>query len=92
MEFDTEEPILVYVLSAPKPVLYVSESEIVLRGCSSNRKMFHVECESHLSGGSNIQFCYCGYDLCNQISGAGGRVGVLGGLASLAMTSWAWLS
>ena len=28
--------------------------------------MFHVECESHLSGARNIQFCYCSYDLCNS--------------------------
>ena len=50
--------------------------------------MFHVECESHLSGGSNIQFCYCGYDLCNQISGAGGRVAMV----SVAMISVAIIS
>ena len=42
-----------------------SGKEIVLRGCSSKRKMFHIECESHLSGTRNEQFCYCGYDLCN---------------------------
>ena len=42
-----------------------SDRNIVLRGCSSKRKMFHIECESHLSGTRNEQFCYCGYDLCN---------------------------
>lgn len=35
--------------------------------------MFHVECESHLSGLKNEQICYCSYDLCNELSsGAGG--------------------
>jgi hypothetical protein len=34
----------------------LSERKIVLRGCSSKRKMFHIECESHLSGTRNEQF------------------------------------
>jgi hypothetical protein len=42
-----------------------SGKQIVLRGCSSKRKMFHIQCESHLSGTRNEKFCYCGYDLCN---------------------------
>ena len=29
------------------------ENQVVLRGCSSKRKMFHIECESHLSGTRN---------------------------------------
>lgn len=32
---------------------FVSENQVVLRGCSSKRKMFHIECESHLSGTRN---------------------------------------
>ena len=28
--------------------------------------MFHIECESHLSGTRSEQFCYCSYDLCNE--------------------------
>ena len=47
-------------------IFFNSERKIMLRGCSSNRKMFHKECESHLSGARNEQFCYCGYDLCNK--------------------------
>ena len=31
----------------------VLENQVVLRGCSSKRKMFHIECESHLSGTRN---------------------------------------
>ena len=46
------------------------EQEVVLRGCSSRRKMFHVECESHLSGLKNEQICYCSFDLCNELSHA----------------------
>ena len=34
--------------------------------------MFHIECESHLSGTRNEQFCYCGYDLCNKARSDGG--------------------
>merc|ERR1712106_783130 len=45
---------------------YDHSQKIILRGCSSKRKMFHIECESHLSGNRNEQFCYCGYDLCNS--------------------------
>eukprot|EP00092_Neocalanus_flemingeri_P052244 GFUD01061005.1.p1 GENE.GFUD01061005.1~~GFUD01061005.1.p1 ORF type:complete len:134 (+),score=14.79 GFUD01061005.1:242-643(+) len=45
---------------------YDDIKQVVLRGCSSKRKMFHVECESHLSGTRNEQFCYCSYDLCNN--------------------------
>ena len=56
-----------------------SDQEIVLRGCFSKRKMFHIECESHLTGGRNIQFCYCSHDLCNTKSGGEG----LGGGQSL---------
>ena len=26
------------------------DHNVILRGCSSKRKMFHVECENHLSG------------------------------------------
>merc|ERR1740137_89179 len=44
---------------------YDDRKKVVLRGCSSKRKMFHIECESHLSGTRNEQFCYCSYDLCN---------------------------
>jgi len=44
---------------------YDDKKQVVLRGCSSKRKMFHIECESHLSGTRNEQFCYCSYDLCN---------------------------
>ena len=47
-------------------LLFISDHEMILRGCSSKRKMFHTECESHLSGTRNEQFCYCGYDLCNK--------------------------
>merc|ERR1712179_172315 len=42
---------------------------VILRGCSSKKKMFHVECENHISGTRNEQFCYCSYDLCNSSSG-----------------------
>merc|ERR1719270_1166541 len=47
---------------------YDDKKQVVLRGCSSKRKMFHIECESHLSGTRNEQFCYCSYDLCNASS------------------------
>ena len=47
-------------------MIFSSDHEIILRGCSSKRKMFHIECESHLSGTRSEQFCYCGYDLCNK--------------------------
>merc|ERR1719411_1518588 len=45
---------------------YDDKHQVVLRGCSSKRKMFHIECESHLSGTRNEKFCYCSYDLCNS--------------------------
>jgi len=45
---------------------------LILRGCSSKRKMFHIECESHMSGTRKEQFCYCSYDLCNE--GSSGRI------------------
>jgi len=44
---------------------YDHNHNVILRGCSSKRKMFHVECENHLSGARNEQFCCCSYDLCN---------------------------
>merc|ERR1740137_137414 len=53
---------------------YDDSRKIVLRGCSSMRKMFHIECESHLSGTRNEQFCYCGYDLCNEAHGHSGNI------------------
>ena len=40
------------------------DHQLILRGCASKRKMFHVECESHMSGirwvysSSNIFFNY----------------------------------
>ena len=43
----------------------ISDEEIILRGCSSRRKMFKTHCESHLSGSRNEQLCYCSFDLCN---------------------------
>lgn len=46
----------------------ILENDVVLRGCSSRRKMFHVECESHLSGLNNEQICYCSFDLCNELN------------------------
>merc|ERR1711892_1087402 len=52
---------------------YNHNHEIVLRGCSTKRKMFHIECESHLSGTRSQQFCYCGYDLCNGRNAAEGK-------------------
>ena len=51
-------------ISLTFPTSFIGRN-IVLRGCSSKRKMFHIQCESHLSGTRNEQFCYCGYDLCN---------------------------
>ena len=54
-------------------VFIFSEKEVIFRGCSSKRKMFHIECESHLSGTRNEQFCYCSYDLCNGAANAGGE-------------------
>merc|ERR1712106_397210 len=53
---------------------YDDSQKIVLRGCSSKRKMFHIECESHLSGTRSEQFCYCSYDLCNERNTAAVKV------------------
>merc|ERR1740137_273210 len=53
---------------------YDDRKKVVLRGCSSKRKMFHIECESHLSGTRNEQFCYCSYDLCNTATGPCGNI------------------
>ena len=70
-----------------------SGKQIVLRGCSSKRKMFHIECESHLSGTRNEQFCYCSYDLCNEASNAGEKRKLLVTLilVSLLRISLDWL-
>ena len=40
-------------------ILNCSDHRLILRGCSSKRKMFHIECESHMSGTRCIcHFCH----------------------------------
>jgi hypothetical protein len=74
-------------------MMLFSDHEIILRGCSSKRKMFHIECESHLSGTRNEQFCYCSYDLCNEASNAGEKRKLVVTLifVSFLKTSFDWL-
>ena len=45
--------------------LTFSDQVITLRGCSTKRPVFFVECESHMSDLNYEQFCYCSFDLCN---------------------------
>ena len=40
--------------------------EVVGRGCSTKRPLYHVECEDHDSGpGRQELYCYCSFPLCN---------------------------
>jgi len=39
---------------------------VMLRGCSSRKKMFFVECENHISENRVEEFCFCSYDFCNS--------------------------
>jgi len=41
---------------------------VMLRGCSSRKKMFFVECENHISENRVEEFCFCSYDFCNGSS------------------------
>ena len=43
----------------------ISDQVVTMRGCSTKRPVFFVECENHASGVKNEQVCYCSFDFCN---------------------------
>merc|ERR1711892_32731 len=44
---------------------YDENQSVTMRGCSTKRPVFFVECENHTSGARNEQVCYCSFDFCN---------------------------
>ena len=51
-------------------MFYISDNVVTMRGCSTKRPVFFVECENHMSGLIQEQICYCSFDFCNHASRA----------------------
>ena len=52
-------------------MFFITDGEVIGRGCSTKDKIFHVECENHVMGKTDRtseNFCYCSFSLCNKAS------------------------